>query len=379
MSRPRVVIVRGVQVNPWDLRPLEDLADEFDISYLLPAGNLYELGLIKRLRAIRVRVASDFVPVDRASKLVAGVPLNRYLDFARHVAEADIVHAAELAAWHSTQSARFKDRLGYRLVTTVWETIPFLDTYRVPPVRAPRRRMLAQADLFLAATERARNALLLEGAPPDRIVLSGPGIDLDRFRVERAPTEAAEHLLVAPGRLVWEKGHQDVLRALAALRRGLVDGVAKEPRLVIVGGGPDRSKLRAFADELGVSDLVELRGAVSYEEMPKLYSRASAMVLASLITRRWEEQFGMVLAEARAAGLRIVASAAGAIPEVAGPEALLFAPGDWLGLARRLLEGPLAAAPGERVPYPSESLESYSSDAAAARLRAAYRRVLNGG
>ena len=38
----------------------------------------------------------------------------------------------------------------------------------------------------------------------------------------RAPRRADEHTIVSPGRLVWEKGHQDVLRALAPLHRGIV-------------------------------------------------------------------------------------------------------------------------------------------------------------
>ena len=50
----------------------------------------------------------------------------------------------------------------------------------------------------------------------------------------------------------------------------------------------------------------------------------------------WEEQFGMVLAEAMAAGLDIVTTTSGAIPEVlAGTDARLVAPGDWMGISPR--------------------------------------------
>ncbi len=90
----------------------------------------------------------------------------------------------------------------------------------------------------------------------------------------------------------------------------------------------------------------------------------------------WEEQFGMVIAEAMAAGLPIVASTSGAIPEVAGRDATYVAAGDWLGLARALAEGPLSAPPGRRVEHDRARLDAWSVDAAAARLEAAYRRVL---
>ena len=80
----------------------------------------------------------------------------------------------------------------------------------------------------------------------------------------------------------------------------------------------------------------------------------------------------MVLVEAMAAGLPIVASSSGAIPEVAGPAARYVTPGDWLGLARTLAETP-AAAPGDAAGADVRArLERFSAAAAAQRLAAAY-------
>jgi glycosyltransferase involved in cell wall biosynthesis len=196
-----------------------------------------------------------------------------------------------------------------------------------------------------------------------------PGLDVDRFGAGSArPGES--HLIVSPGRLVWEKGHYDVIRALAT--------VAAEPRLLIVGAGPERTRLLRYADDLGLGDRVEVR-PVSYDEMPSVFAGASCVVLASLPTKTWEEQFGLVLAEALAAGAPVIASSSGAIPEVLeGSGAPLFTPGDWLGLARLLEAGPLAAAPAERVAYPPEVVRKYSTQAAAERLASAYERVLAG-
>jgi hypothetical protein len=61
---------------------------------------------------------------------------------------------------------------------------------------------------------------------------------------------------------------------------------------------------------------------------------------------------------------------------VLGPGAQLFAPGDWLELARLLELGPLARAPGERVEHDPVIVSRYSLEAAAGRLADAYRRVL---
>ena len=77
----------------------------------------------------------------------------------------------------------------------------------------------------------------------------------------------------------------------------------------------------------------------------------------------------MMLAEAMAAGVPVVASSSGAIPEVVGDDADLFVPGDWLGLARLLAAGPSRVASAERV-------SAFSTTAAAARLASAYERVI---
>jgi glycosyltransferase involved in cell wall biosynthesis len=119
-----------------------------------------------------------------------------------------------------------------------------------------------------------------------------------------------------------------------------------------------------------------------------VFAAASGMVLASLPSAGcmrhpfdvphcfWEEQFGLVLAEAMAASLAIVASRSGAIPEVCRDSATYFEPGDWMQLAHVLAAGPLARAPAERVRHPADLVERYSTDAAAVRLAAAYGQVL---
>jgi glycosyltransferase involved in cell wall biosynthesis len=112
--------------------------------------------------------------------------------------------------------------------------------------------------------------------------------------------------------------------------------------------------------------------------MPALYARSSALVLASLPTKAWEEQFGMVLVEAMATGTPVVACASGAIPEVLGGAGTLVEPGDWAGLARALDEGPLAGPPAARADVPHDLLSTYTSEAAARRTAAAYDRVLAG-
>ncbi len=433
---PRVLIVRGHQVTPWELAPWRELPERFEVSYLLTGSNRFAAP--DGLRAVRVRALRDLLPPGPLGEVGALALGDRYISARESFASADVVHAEELSYWFAAEAARHKRRHGFALVQTVWETLPLLDAYRNRHARRHREFVLAQTDLFLAATARAANALRLEGVGDERIVVCPPGVDVARFAAAATPARAGsdevatgapvgarprevaagatgapvvaaaaasghaapaagaraapvQHTIVSPGRLAWEKGHHDVLRALAALHRGIVtapDGHAVASRLLIVGTGPEQERLRAHARELGIGDAVEIAG-VPYERMPAVFAGASAMVLASLSSASgayhplgtphafWEEQFGMVLAEAMAAGLAIVASTSGAIPEVlAGAPVDLLAPGDWLGIARALAAGPLARAPGARVDYPQELVQRYSTGAAAQRLAAAYDRVL---
>jgi glycosyltransferase involved in cell wall biosynthesis len=387
----RVLIVRGHQATPWELAPWAELPDRFEVSYLLTRSNRFPAPA--RPSAIKARALRDLMPPGLLGDVAAHALGDRYLPgVERAFAQADIVHAEELSYWFAADAARRKRRHRFKLVQTVWETLPLLSTYRNGRARRNRELVLAQTDLFLPATERAARALELEGVERRRMLVCPPGIDVERFAIAPLQQPPREHTIVSLGRLEWEKGHHDVLRALAALRCGIVTAPgldAARVRLLIVGSGPEQARLRAYATELGLGDVVEVRGAVPYEQMPDVLVGASAMVLASQSSAAgayhpfgiphafWEEQFGMVLAEAIAAGLAIVASTNGAIGEVlAGAPATPVAAGDWLGIAQALADGPLRRAPGARVDYPAELVERYSTRAASQRLAAAYDRLL---
>lgn len=379
MARPRVVVLRGHSANPWDLRPWEDLTGAYDVEVLVTGSNPYDVGGLSIGRT-PIRAMRDVLPAGRFGDLAVCLPGDRYLGLADHLRGAAIVHSAEIGPWFSGQPARLRRALGFRLALTVWETLPFRTTYRTRRSNRYRARALAATDVFLPTTERARECLLLEGVAPERMRVHPPGIDIERFGAA-APGTPAEHVVLSPGRLVWEKGHQDVLRALAALHRGVVTlpgGAIARPHGLIVGAGPEEARLRAYAADLGLADVVAFRSGVPYDEMPATHAGASCMVLGSLPIPFWEEQFGMVFAEAMAAGTPIVAAASGAIPEVVGdgPGVDLVRPGDWMGIARALAAGPLSRPPGTRVAHDPERLRLYSATAAAERLDEIYTDLL---
>jgi glycosyltransferase involved in cell wall biosynthesis len=168
--------------------------------------------------------------------------------------------------------------------------------------------------------------------------------------------------LLAVGRLEPQKGH-DVL----------IDAIAEVPgvRLDIAGEGGQRPRLEALIARHGIGDRVRLLG--QRDDVPDLLARADAFVHSA----RWEG-FGLVLLEAMAAALPIVATEAGAVPEVVGDAALLVAPDDPAALAdaiRRLVADPALA---QRLG--AQGLErlrtSFSPDEMVARTAAVYEQAL---
>ena len=261
---PRVLIVRGHLVTPWELRPWIQLPGPYEVRCLLTGSNQFSAP--EGLRYINVGSRRDRLPPGIAGELAVAAIGDRYRNAEEAFAWAEIVHAEELSFWFSADAARARRKHNFRLVQTVWETLPMLSAFRNRQARRNRELVLAETDLFLPATERAALALRLEGVDAGRIRVCAPGIDIARFAPTADIPTPPEHTLISPGRLVWEKGHQDVLRALAgpAPRRSSAAPTAVlrprlDHRLGSRGGTPARLRARARTQRSGAHRQRRLR------------------------------------------------------------------------------------------------------------------------
>jgi glycosyltransferase involved in cell wall biosynthesis len=213
-------------------------------------------------------------------------------------------------------------------------------------------------------------ALARETSPTLAYSVIGNGVDLDLFRPgsgKRSRDQAPVRCL-AITRLIDRKGVADLLRAWSLLPR-------TRYRLEIAGGGPQDAALRALAAELGVTDDVHFAGPLSRDEVAARCQHSDVFVLTP-----HEEAFGNVFAEALAAGLPVVASNIGAIPDLVhdGENGILVQAGDPAAIARAIRElgddPERRAAMATRNRARAESLLSW--DTAADRYLALYAELL---
>lgn len=232
------------------------------------------------------------------------------------------------------------------------------DRMRALGVRHVGRAVVPAADLPANEPRAARPVGI--GQPPgpvqpgEAVAPSGPAASGG----ERAP-DGGRPVVFAAGRLAPQKGFGVLLDAAARWR-----DLEPAPRLVIAGDGPLAGELKARAASLGVS--AEFPGR--RDDVPAMLASAAVFVLPSL----WEGQ-PLVLQEALRAGVPVVATRVGGIPDLTGDDAaVLVPPGDAARLAEAVrailrepaLAGRLGAAARERAAtLPSED------DAVAAALK----------
>jgi glycosyltransferase involved in cell wall biosynthesis len=187
-----------------------------------------------------------------------------------------------------------------------------------PPFRWFERRALRRASGAYTCSAEAGAILRRKGLDGELAQLP-LGVDVERFRPVEHATPAGTLRVGFVGRLIPHKGVDVLLNAVALDHRFAAE---------VFGAGPEADRLVALADQLGIRDRVTFHGYVDEEKMPDTYRQFDVLAVPSVPTSGWIEQFGRVVVEAQAAGIPVVASSSGALPDVVGDVGLLVPPGD---------------------------------------------------
>jgi len=211
----------------------------------------------------------------------------------------------------------------------------------IPLKRTPLNFIHYLPDMYITCGEDMRMNLIKKcGFPEDRVISIPTGVDREFFEVKSNKDVAVKYglskdspLITNVGILRSVKGHEITLQAVKSVIK-----TVPEAKFLIVGDGPARERIEALVDALGIRGYVIFTGFV--RDIPEIYSFSDVAVLSS-----WSEGLPQSLIQAMAAGVPVVATAVGGVPEVVihKQTGILVEAGDSEGLAEgivKLLENP---------------------------------------
>jgi len=167
------------------------------------------------------------------------------------------------------------------------------------------RLILQNADATLALTEGMKRKM--QEICEREVSVVPNGINLERFSSSSEDKKGSSaKTIIFVGRLHPVKGIQYLIEAMAIVHQEMPD-----VKLVIVGDGVERSRLEELAERLNLDGCIQFAGQISQERIPRVMHQADVFALSSLT-----EGLPVVLLEAMAAGLPIVATNVGGIPDI---------------------------------------------------------------
>ena len=296
---------------------------------------------------------------------------HRYAGLSRLMDEVrpDIVHMDEepynVATFLGVLAAR------RRAIPSLFFTWQNLVRRYPPPFADIERAVYRWSSLGIAGSAEAADVLRRKGYLGGVAVAPQFGVDPDLFFPGSAPS--APFTVGYFNRLVPAKAPLQSLQAFARL--------PADTRMIVVGDGPMKPDVLETVDRLGLGNRVSVMSRVPSTEMPTLMRSVQAVVLPSVSTPGWKEQFGRVLIEAMACGVPAIGSDSGEIPQVVGDAGLIVHEGDVDALAgamRRIHDDDQCRAElGRRGRR--RVLEHFTHRRVAEATLRAYVRVLKGG
>jgi len=338
MLGPHRAAVSGVSTH---LNLLMDsaLGDEYDIVHFQVGSEGRDEGAIGKV--LRLLVSPFFLAASIVFRHVSIVHINTSLN--------------RKAYWRDLVYLFVSKALGARVVYQVHGgELPRKFFANRPALTSFLRRTLRIPDLVVVLAQIELNAYK-EFIPGQQVVALPNGIDCRPFSavptVRSDPTHPLQ--IVYVGRIAREKGLYETLQGLR-----LAHELGVDARLVIGGSGVEEPRLRRYAQALGIANRVVFVGPVFGNDKVKLLSGADVMVLPS-----YSEGLPYALLESMAAGVPVIATPVGAIPDVVSHDihGFLVPPRDGKAIAEAI-----AILAGDR-----EKL-SWMSRACRRRVRAAF-------
>lgn len=262
------------------------------------------------------------------------------------------------------------------IVHTAHESL-FLSMAEQPRYHRRLRFIVSNIDGLIGPSDELVKAACKFGVPAARAMFLPNGVDSEKFSPsvkgiirERYALASSTQIVLCPRRLVPKNGVNFLIESIPPILQRHSDTV-----FVIVGDGPERSKLERQTEELKVQDRTIFAGAISNDEINRYYADADLVVLPSL-----KEATSISALEAMSCAKPIVASNVGGLPYLVkdGVTGLLVSPADAGALASAIIE--LLGSSSRRVTMGTEArsrvLRELTWDHIARQTAEFYSRVL---
>jgi glycosyltransferase involved in cell wall biosynthesis len=247
----------------------------------------------------------------------------------------DIVHVEEEPYSLITfLSALWAKAFSSRYIFFTWENI-FRESFLFP-YDLFERKVFKLSDAAIAGNSDALSILKERGFESKTTQLGQLGIDVpfgaesDRLNLRHRFHKPVHFLVGFMGRITKEKGIQTLIEAATQ--------TSEEIGFVAIGRGDFKADAQTLCNRLGLKQRFIFIDTLPHEEIPAAMKDLDLLVLPSLTTHAWKEQFGQVLIEAMACGVPVVGSDSGAIPEVIGKAGLISKEGDVKELAQAIMK-----------------------------------------
>jgi len=265
-----------------------------------------------------------------------------YFSLKKELNSYDVVYTQDISRSLYTIS-ELKKFFNYKIVVRWWETIPYKwlfnekDTYIA-------QNSLDKIDIFIPATEKAKNSLILNGIPEDKIVHIYPTIDTEKFIPSTDSSKIIFYknkfsipddklVILFVGRLVTHKGIYSLLWASKILEKM---SILRKLIFVIVGDGGQKELFKKMIRDMNLTNNFVFTGKIPYNEMPFIYNISDIFILPSTMKVNIQEQIPYAIIEALACGKPVIGSYVVGIPEAIGDAGIIVPPGDYCQLAEAI-------------------------------------------
>lgn len=326
------LLIGGIASHAEGLATAMARAGHEVVVFTLHHPEAAEDSVVDGVRVLRARIDLPWIPdEDLVARMASANHQLVQLAAALGSWRPDVVHSHDwMVGWAGDT---LKTLWGVPLVATIHATERGRHGGHVPPglpavINAAEWWLTYQAtEVICCSAFMRRETVEYFELPADKVHLVPNGVEPSGW-TPPTPTPERGPLVVAWGRVQYEKGFQVLAAAIARLR-----GRIPDLRCVIAGRGSYLPELQMQVDVEGVGDLVHLAGFVPDDELRSLLHEASCAVIPSLY-----EPFGIVALEAMAARAPLVAARTGGLAEIVEGTgaALLFEPGNAAELAERI-------------------------------------------